>query len=137
AGLLGATPAHANPTTKERIEGPTGLEGLKFAGGDISSGVAGVITFKVFPNGSWNIAADAGNGNIAGRWYRWRCLLEFNYPPGTQNVVGTVSFTTGREWVPGWGKRRSITASGNFFGIASGFNQLVDHGTAECDIVIG
>ncbi|TDC66353.1 hypothetical protein E1200_16790 [Actinomadura sp. GC306] len=133
ATLIAAPPAHADPTFKIPTTGPSGELGLLFLGSDDSRGVDGAVQFTVYENGNWEVSGGAYNSNIAGRWYRWKCDLDFHADLEYPFEIG---LQTGREWVPGR-KHRSTSSSGYNATIDQLFEDYWNQATADCDIVIG
>ncbi|WP_329311158.1 hypothetical protein [Streptomyces sp. NBC_01262] len=123
--LLGTIPAHANDTTKYvSADGQT----VTFATSDSSRGVSGSVTFVVTADGNWSITGSGHNSHLLVRTFHWTCDLSWD--------AATVSHATGDKSVPGK-KTRTISSAAYDPDVQADFADIADHGTADCDIVIG
>jgi len=123
--LLGTVPAHANDTTKQvAADG----QSVTFATSDSSRDVNGSVTFVVKADGNWSITGSGHNSNLLVRTFHWTCDLSWD--------AANVSHSTGKKAVPGK-KTRTISSAAYDPDIQADFADIADHGTADCDIVIG
>ncbi|MFJ4790062.1 hypothetical protein [Streptomyces sp. NPDC088794] len=123
--LLGTVPAQANDTTKQvAADG----QSVTFATSDSSRGVSGNVTFVVNADGNWSVEGTGNNSHLLVRTFHWTCDLTWD--------AASVTHATGKKAVPGK-KTRTISSAAYDPDIQADFVDIVDHGRADCDIVIG
>ena len=122
--LTGAGVAEANDTKKFVLDEDTVL----FTTFDSSRGVRGDVALIVRRNGNWAVAGEAYNSNLWVRNVRWSCDL-------TLDSV-EVEVKTARNRVPGKKERTLVASAYNPF-IQNNFDDIIDRGRADCDIVVG
>jgi len=123
--VIGAVPAYANDTTKYvAADG----QSVTFATGDSSRGVNGNVTFVVGADGNWSIVGTGHNSHLLVRTFHWTCHLSWG--------PSTVTHSSAKKAAPG---KKTRTSSGEAYdpNIQADFAAIADHGTADCDIVIG
>jgi len=122
---IGAGSAQANSTT--RTVAADG-QSISFTTSDSSRNVLGDIELVVNSDGNWSIDADAYNSHAAYRKVHWTCDIVWGAAEVTH---GTATKKVRRK------SSATLTAGAFDANLKNGFEDIVESGSADCDIVIG
>ncbi|WP_329311132.1 hypothetical protein [Streptomyces sp. NBC_01262] len=79
-------------------------------------------------DGNWSITGTGHNSHLLSRTFHWTCDLSWD--------AATASHATGNKSAPGK-VIRTISSEAYDPYVQADFADIADHGTADCDIVIG